>query len=456
MRTLKPLPLMLCLLGLSSPVLASDLMEVYRQAQDMDATFASARYARDAGIEALPQGRSLLLPTIGLSGAKTRTDIERGGSDFSNTNRTWTLSLSQPLFRWQNWAQYKQGEAKAQQAEALFVSAEQDLIVRVAQAYFDVLLAQDNVELQRAQKAAIAEQLEQAKISFEVGTATITDTNDAQARYDLVNSQEIAALNDLEVKRRALEVLIGRYPDMLKPLAGKLPLDLPQPNEMDKWVESADAQNPQLLAQRANYEVAKQQVEVNRAGHLPTLDLVASRSKNSNATFGTSAIGQTTTDSVGLQLNIPLFQGGYVSSKLREAAASFEKAKQDLELTKRQVDLQARQSYLGVTSGIAQVKALEQALVSNQSSLESTQLGQEVGVRTSVDVLNARQQLYNAKYNLAQARYNYLVSRLKLKAAVGSLTEDDLSQVNQWLGDHPQTAAPPANDEKTAAKQHNG
>ncbi len=454
MRTLKPLSLMLCLAGLSTPLAAADLMDIYRQAQEQDATFASARHARDAGIEALPQGRSLLLPTIGLSGAKTRTDTERGESDFNNTSRVWALSLSQPLFRWQNWAQYKQGESRAQQAEALFVSAQQDLIVRAAQAYFDVLLAQDNVELTRAQKTAIAEQLEQAKINFEVGTATITDTHDAQARYDLVTSQEIAAVNDLEVKRRALEVLIGRYPDALKPLAGKLPLDPPEPNDMDKWVDSADAQNPQLLAQRANYEVAKQQVEVNRAGHLPTLDLVANRSKNSNATFGTTSIGQTTTDSVGLQLNIPLFQGGYVSSKLREAAANYEKAKQDLEFAKRSVDLQARQSYLGVTSGIAQVKALEQSVVSNQSALESTQLGQEVGVRTSVDVLNARQQLYTAKRDLSQARYNFVMSRLKLKAAVGSLTEEDIALINQWLGEV-QAPAPAANSTEPP-KQNKG
>lgn len=434
MRTPKPLPLALCLLGFSAPLYAADLMDIYRQAQEQDATFASARATRDAGIEALPQGRSLLFPTIGLAGSSTRNDIDRGGTVTGISNRVWTLSLSQPIFRWQNWATYKQGDARAQQAEALFVSAQQDLMVRAAQAYFDVLLAEDNVELQRAQKAAIAEQLEQAKISFEVGTATITDTNDAQARYDLVNSQEIAAVNDLEVKRRTLEVLIGRYPDTLKSLTGKLPLDPPQPAEMDKWVDSADAQNPQLLSQRANYEAARQQVEINRAGHLPTLDLVASRSKNSNATFGTTSVGEVTTDSVGLQLNIPLFQGGYVSSTVRQAAANFEKAKQDLEFSKRQVDLQARQSYLGVTNGIAQVKALEQSLVSSQSSLDSTVLGQEVGVRTSVDVLNARQQLYTAKYNLAQARYNYLMSRLKLKAAVGTLSEDDLALINQWLG----------------------
>lgn len=445
MRLLKPLPLMLCLLGFSAPLSAADLMDVYRQAQQQDATFGAAKAARDAGVEALPQGRSTLLPVIGLNGAKTRTSVERGGTTTDYTSRTWTLALTQPLFNWQSWAQYKQGEAAAQQAEVQFAAAQQDLIVRSAQAYFDVLLAQDNVELQRAQKAAIAEQLEQAKISFEVGTATITDTHNAQASYDLVNSQEIAAINDLEVKRRSLQVLTGQYPDVLKPLADKLPLAPPEPAVMDKWVDSAEAQNPQVLAQQAGYEIAKQAVEINRAGHIPSLDLVASRSKNdNNAQYGGS---QTTTDQVGLQLSIPIFQGGYVTSKVRQAAANFEQAKQNLEYAKRQADLQARQSFLGVTNGIAQVKALEQALVSNQSSLDSTVLGQEVGVRTSVDVLNARQQLYNAKYNLAQARYNYVMSRLKLKSAVGTLTEEDLAEVNRWLSTPapaPTPAAAPA------------
>jgi outer membrane protein len=429
--------MMLCLLGFGAPLSAADLVEVYRLAQQQDATFAAAKAAREAGIEALPQGRSTLLPTVGLNASRTHNKYGGAGMDMEFIGRSWGLTLTQPLFNWQHWAQYKQGEAAARQAEVQFAAAQQDLMVRAAQAYFDVLLAQDNVELQRAQKAAIAEQLEQAKISFEVGTATITDANNAQASYDLVNSQEIAAVNDLEVKRRTLQVLIGQYPELLKPLAEKLPLTPPEPAAMDAWVERADLQNLQVLAQQEGYEMAKQAVEINRAGHIPSLDLVAGRSQSDTALTGMPTNGTVTADQVGVQVNIPIFQGGYVSSKVRQAAANFEQAKQNLEYAKRQADLLARQSFLGVTNGIAQVKALEQALVSNQSSLDSTVLGQEVGVRTSVDVLNARQQLYNAKYNLAQARYNYVMSRLKLKSAVGTLSEDDLVEVNRWLVEPP-------------------
>ncbi|MBZ0091671.1 MAG: TolC family protein, partial [Sulfuricellaceae bacterium] len=229
-RVMKRIPLLLALIGASPALHAADLMEVYRDALSSDPVYASARAARDAGLEALPEGRSQLLPSLGLSGSQNRSDIDRSGSQSGYDSRVWSLSLSQPLFRWQNWAAYKQGEERAKQAEAQFASAGQDLILRVAQAYFDVLLAQDNVDLARAQKAAISEQLAQAKINFEVGTATITDTNDAQARYDLVNAQEIAAGNDLEVKRQTLQQIIGKYPGSLNPLGSALSLSLPEPD----------------------------------------------------------------------------------------------------------------------------------------------------------------------------------------------------------------------------------
>jgi outer membrane protein len=266
-----------------------------------------------------------------------------------------------------------------------------------------------------------------------VGTATIVDTHEAQARYDLATSQEITALNDLEVKKRALQVIIGKEPEPLVVLGEKLPLLYPEPNDMTKWVESAEQQSPTLLGQRAALEIANQEVERNRAGHYPTLDLVASYadSDNSNLSFGIG--GEIKSSAVGLQLNLPLYQGGAVSSRVRQAIALQEKARQDLEQTDRQVALQTRQSFLGVTSGVAQVKALEQALVSSQSSLDSTKLGQEVGVRTNVDVLNAQQQLYSARRDLFQARYNYIISQLQLRAAVGTLSEADLEQVNRWL-----------------------
>jgi outer membrane protein len=417
-----------------SPLQAADLLDVYRQAQQYDAAFASARAAYQAGLERLPQGRALLLPTLGLAADTTGNRVERGGATSQFNSNSYTLSLSQPIYRKQNFAQYQQAKSQTAQAGIQFDVARQDLILRVAQAYFDVLLAQDNVDLAGAQKAAIAEQLAQAKRNFEVGTATIVDTHEAQARYDLATSQEIAAQNDLEIKKRTLQQIIGRVPESLAALGEKLPLAVPEPNDMNKWVESSEQQNLQAQIQRQALEIANQELERQRGGHYPTLDLVASYRDSSNAAASFGFAGADIKSSaIGLQFNLPLYQGGAVNSRVREALANQEKARQDLEQAVRQAALQTRQGFLGVTSGIAQVRALEQALVSSQSSLDSTKLGQEVGVRTNVDVLNAQQQLYSARRDLFQARYNYILSTLRLKAAVGTLTEADLEQVNRWL-----------------------
>ncbi|MHB1291348.1 MAG: TolC family outer membrane protein [Sulfuricella sp.] len=428
---MKSLPLALLVL-LSSPVYAANLMEVYREAQQQDAAFASARAALEASQEKAPQGLALLLPSINLSANTTWNEVDLPTSNRQYNSNGYSLSLNQPIYRKQNFAQYEQSKSQVVQAEAQFAVARQDLIVRVAQAYFDVLLAQDNVALAGAQKATIGEQLEMAKRNFEVGIATITDTHEAQARYDLTTAQEIAAQNDLEIKKRALQLVLGKIPEHLAVLNSKLPLVLPEPNDMTKWVAQAEQQSPQIAIQRAALAIATQEVERNRAGHYPTLDLVAGHSRNNNSSYLLS--GTVTSQTIGLQLNLPIYQGGSVSSKVREALANQEKARQDLELGNRQAALQTRQAFLGVTSGLAQVKALEQALVSSQSSLDSTRLGQEVGVRTNVDVLNAQQQLYTAKRDLSQARYNYILNQLKLKSAVGVLRDEDVEQVNRWLG----------------------
>jgi len=420
---------------------AADLLDVYHEAQHQDAVYASARAAYAAAKEALPQGRALLLPTIGLSANTTynrsktayrgATSLSGGAREYNSNG--YTLSLSQPVFRLQNFAQYKQAKAQVRQAGAEFAIAAQSLILRVAQAYFDVLLAQDNVALAAAQKAAIAEQLAQAKRNFEVGTATITDTNDAQARYDLVNAQEIAAKNTLEVKKRTLQQMISALPPPLAPLSGKLPLTFPRPDNMRQWAVAAENQNLQLQVQRAALAVAQDAVKINRAGHYPTLDLVASYNDSSQGGGSFGVGSDVKSRAIGLQLNLPLFEGGAVSAKVRQAVDNVEKARQDMENARRQAVLQAQQSFLGVTSGVAQVKALAQALISNRTSLASTKLGREVGVRTSVDVLNAQQQLYSAKRDLWKARYDYIMSQLKLKAAVGTLGEKDVIQVNRWL-----------------------
>jgi outer membrane protein len=427
-------------LGASSWAQAADLLETFHTAQANDPVFAAARATRQAGQEKLPQGRALLLPSVSLSANSTFTDQDvqyKGGTFPSGTSQYnthgYSVNLTQPLFRQQNWLAYTEAELQVAQSEAQFKSAEQDLILRVAQAYFDVLIAQDSVRLAEAQKTAIAEQLEQAKRNFDVGSATITDTHEAQARYDLTDAQEIAAQNGLEIKRRALQQLINEMPKELKPLGKEFKLEPPQPADMEKWVEDAQSGNPQLAIAKVAAELAEKEVARNRGGHYPTVDLVANYTNN-NANGSSMGVGSDSTNkSVGVQLNIPLFQGGAINSKWREAEANRERAKQELENALRTTATQTRQAYLGVVSGIAQVKALQQALVSGESVLEASKIGQEVGVRTNLDVLNAQQQLYSTRRDLYQAQYNYLISQLRLKAATGSLGEDDLGKVNQAL-----------------------
>lgn len=417
---------------------AANLMDIYRDALANDAALASARAAYQAGQEKLPQGRALLLPSLDL-GASTTWNEEKvlarstgTTTDYNYNANGAKLTLTQPVYRRQNWAIYEQGKLQSAAAEIQYAAAQQGLMLGVAQAYFDVLLAQDNLALAGAQKKAIQEQLDQAKMSFEVGTATITDTHEAQARFDLAGASEIAAFNELEIRQRALEKIIGKLPGPLASLASELSLQPPEPNDMNKWVEAAEQNNLQVQAKRASAEIANQEVERNRGGHHPTLDLVATYG-DSTLTGGRYGAYDTKAATIGLQLGLPLYQGGAASSRVREAIANQEKARQDLTLEVRQSALSTREAYLGVTSGAAQVKALEQALVSSQSSLDSTRLGLEVGVRTNVDVLNAQQQLFSTKRDLYKARYAYLVSRLKLKAAAGTLAEEDLQQANQWL-----------------------
>jgi outer membrane protein len=435
------------LLAASGWAQAADLLETFHAAQANDPVFAAARATKQAGEEKLSQGRSLLLPTINFNANTTYNNLTTKYSPvlppiLTNTtigynSNGYGLTLVQPLFRAENWLAYSESELQAAQAELQFRIAEQDLIVRVAQAYFDVLIAQDTVTLVGAQKSAISEQLEQAKRNFEVGSATITDTLEAQARYDLTGAQELAAQNDLEVKRSSLQQLINATPGELSPLGKEFKLESPQPADMTKWLDSAQLSNLQLAIAQANDQIAEKEVSRNRGGHYPTLDLVANynQANTNGSSFGGSLglVSDNTTRSIGLQLNIPLYEGGVVSSKLREAEANRERARQELENARRNVEHQTRQAYLGVVSGIAQVQALQQALTSSESVLEASKLGHEVGVRTNLDVLNAQQQLYSTRRDLYQAQYNYLISELRLKQAVGSLVEEDLSKVNQAL-----------------------
>jgi len=316
------------------------------------------------------------------------------------------------------------------QSEATFAQAGQDLILRVAQAYFDVLFAVENLRAVQANKTAIAQQLAQAKKNFEVGIATVTDTYESQSRYDLATAQEVAADSELAVKRYALSVLTGKDVGELNRLKPKAVMQPPQPANMEQWVNAAENDSFVVQAQQAASEAAAKAVEVSKAGHYPTLDMVANVNQNNGpGQFGVGSIDNTTRQ-VGLQLNIPIFQGGSVNSKTREAIARRDAEQAALDNARRSATLTARQSYLGVVNGLAGVQALEAALVSGLSSLESNRLGYEVGVRINIDVLNAENQVYVTRRDLAKARFDTLLAQLRLKAAVGALGEADLEKVN--------------------------
>ena len=433
---------LLALSFLALPAAAQDLQQVYRDAKGYDAQYAASRYALQAGLEKLPQGRALLLPSLNAS-AGTSTNhlglspygpnpVPQSGRTFYNRN--YQLSFSQPVYRPQNWLQYDQAEFQVKQAEAAFGLSAQDLIVRTAQGYFDVLAARDNLALVQAQKIAIGEQLAQARRNFEVGTATITDTHEAQARFDLTSAQQIVAQNEVDTRIRALQQIAGKVYSALKPLRPQVKLSPPNPTLMQTWVDLAEKQGYPVQVQEATTEIANLQAKIARAGRYPTLDLVATygQTEQTGSTLSGSS-AQINLGTFGLQLAMPLYQGGAVNSREREAAANHEKSKQDLEAARRNSAFTAQQSYLLVINGIATVGALEQALVSSQSSLDSNKLGYEVGVRINIDVLNAQQQVFSTQRDLLVALYGTIMNHLKLKAAAGSLREEDLEEVNRAL-----------------------
>jgi outer membrane protein len=442
MKKLASTLLTLVLVVAAGPALSADLIAVYREATLQDAAYASAKAQFIAAQERLPQGRALLLPNVnfGAGSNYNDVDVEYKNSTFASGRRdfydyNYGVTVSQPIYRSQNMAIYEQSKIQVRQAQTQLNIAAQDLITRVAQAYFDVLLARANLRTIASQKVAVAEQLEQAKRNFVVGTATITDSREAQARYDLVVAQELVAQNDVEVKNRALEQLVGRPMGELAGLTTPVTLNAPQPAEMNAWVEQAYQSSLQIAAAQHSVELAAREIERAGAGHRPTLDAVGSLTQN-YASSSAQGIGSDVRALViGVQLNVPLYQGGAISSRVREAVANQERARQDLENARRSAALQTRQAYLGVTSGLAQVQALRQAVASTQLQLESTKLGQEVGVRTAVDVLNAEQQLSIARRDLAQALYNTVLNQLRLKAAVGKLAEADLADINALLKD---------------------
>ena len=440
----------------------NDLLSLYRHAAFNDPIFNAAKYSYLAGKEKLWQGFSALTPQVLATGSETKEDFTRKGpySGATYMSRGWNIKLTQPLISWDKWEQFRQGDLSASIAEAQYAAAEQDLVLRVTEAYFNVLNAQDTLNLSRNKKTLIKEQLEQAKRNFEVGTATITDTHEAQSRYDLIVAQELSAEADLQIKRGALEQLTGKQVGNLKTLSSQAKIEVvakerkiklknnQKSNKVDiqnvvsiesnqdiqGWVKQAEDVSYSIIASKLAYEVAQKETNRAIAGHLPTVNLVAQR--------GYGDVGRVNTDPTGfkyyssqaiIELSVPIFSGGYTQSAVREKSALASKALADYENTRRNVAQATRQAYLGFTSGLAQVKAYEAAEISALSALDSNKLGYEVGVRINIDVLNAQDTLFTTRRDLAKSRYDTILNGLKLKAQAAVLSDEDLQAVNALL-----------------------
>jgi outer membrane protein len=437
MSTFRFFPLSLALgSALFGAAQAQSLSDLYESARGYDAAYQSARAQYDANLAKSDQARALILPAAGLSAAASRSEFDNSSPSFTRAYGTQnaTLSASQPLYRPANMASYAQGVKQIDLAQAQLVTAEQDLIVRVSQAYFDALGAKDSLTFIVAQKAAVAEQLASAKRNFEVGTSTITDQREAQSRYDLVVAQEIAATNDLRVKLIALDQLVGK--DSTAPKRLLLPAALPSlnPDEVNKWVLEAEDAHPGVKQSLVALDIAKLETEKAKAGHKPTLDLVASYNiTNNNGSTTSTGNYRFNAAALGLQLNLPLFAGFSIQNRIRETVALEDKARADLDATRRAVAQATRTAYFGVVSGLSQVTAYEAAEASSQSALDANKLGYQVGVRINIDVLNSQSQLFQTKRDLAKARYDVLLGGLRLRQANGTLKASDLAAVNALL-----------------------
>lgn len=440
------------------PAGAESLLEVYQRALQSDPLIREAEANRRATEEAVPQARGLLLPQLSASASESRGTAE-GASAFQQVTPTgetitvtsdfqdesiettqWQIELRQTVFRWDQFVGLKQAGKQVARAEADFEAAQQDLIVRVANRYFEVLAAEDALEAAQASKRAIDRQLEQAQQRFEVGLIAITDVQEAQAAYDLAIAEEIAAKRQLASAREFLREITGEYLKDLETPGQQLALETPDPAEEDDWVNTAFEQNLALIAARLNAEIASQEIDSRRSGHYPTLDLVATRSdfdreferSNEGGPFN-DVFNNQTADSIALEFRIPLFSGGRTSAQVREAVHLHRAARERLQRVARETERQARDAYLGVLAEISRVKALRQALSSAKTALEATEAGFEVGTRTTVDVLDAQQQVFSARTNYRRARYDYLLNVLRLKQAAGILRIQDLEEIDSIL-----------------------
>ena len=435
--------------GLSAA--AADLGEVYQRALTNDPLIREAEANRRAARESKPQAFAALLPQLNASGRYNDNDSESTGAfvqpgqppapeirDSNGNSTAWDVTLRQSVFRWQNWAAYRRADAEGAQAEADYLAAQQDLILRTSEAYFNVLAAQDTLEAAQAAHNAIGRQLEQSEKRFEVGLIAVTDVQEAKAAFDSATASLIQAKRNLATTGERLRELTGDTFDELSKPGADMPLNSPNPANADDWVQLAMNQNPRLISSRIGADITRHNISSERGGHLPSLDLVVQRSHfDSEATISGSSSGDIESDSndtvVSLQVTVPIFSSGATSSRVRQAQYRHTAARERLERTARETERETRDAYLGVNSEVARVQSLNQAVESAQTALQATEAGYEVGTRTSVDVLDARRRLFESQTNYARARYDYLLNVLRLQLAAGTLDGKGLTDINSLL-----------------------
>jgi outer membrane protein len=417
---------------------ADDLLTVYERALLNDPIIKQAEAKQFSAKEIREQSLAKFFPNLSVSGGSNRTwqhsRKARLNSFFPASQEYWnnsfSLDLVQPVFHWDHWVQLDQSDNQIAQAEAVYQAELQNLMVRTTEAYFNVLAAQDNLQFTQSEKTAISKQLEQAKARFDAGIIPITDVYEAQAAFDQTAANELEAANNIDNQKEALREIIGSDEAMLSVLGENLPLKKPEPENLNKWDESAEANNLNVIAAFNQMEVARKNIDIQRTGHLPQLDIVGSYGATDNSSqFGFRG----DTQSIGVQLNVPLFEGGAVNSRTRQAGFDYQAAKESLTAAKRSVKRQVSNNFRNVLTNISRIEALKAAVASSASALEAAEAGFEVGIRTMIDVLNEQRNLYRAKRDLARARYDYLINSIKLKQNTSSLTRMDLEQINGLL-----------------------
>ena len=432
----KVIILIIFLAGVSPVAYSQDLLEVYELALQNDPILKQSHASQLAIDESRNQSVANFLPNVSATGINNFNRLNNNRATYQGSgiqrysDQSFTVNLTQPLFHWEHWIQLSQTDNQIAQAEADYQSELQKLMVKITEAYFNVLSAEDNLEFSRSEKQAIARQLEQAKQRYAIGLTDITEVREAQAAFDRATASEIEASNDVDNRKEALTEIIGEQDIKLNSLGETIKLARPEPDNITAWSDAAEVGNFSIISAFNQMEISRKAIALQRSGHLPKLDLTASYGKfDTSSKFGL----QGDTEAVGVRLNVPLYEGGAVNSRTQQASYKYEQAKEYLTAAKRAVKRQVKDAYRGITTSISSVEALKTAVSSAETAVQSTEAGFDVGVRTLVDVLDEQRNLYRAKRDYSRTRYDYLLNSIKLKQASSSLTQEDLEQINQLL-----------------------